>query len=641
MSVNVIFRTLILLSAFLIVWLFTSASWNTGMPGDPAPHTIFLDGCSGILGENIFTEGDFGTGASNVVVNNPNIAPGYTYRSSNLPPPDGFYVLTNNTGDWSNLYGTWMSLGDNSSDPNGYMMVVNASYDPGIFYEQTVSNLCENTTYEFTADVINLIQRNVTGHIRPDVTFLLNDEIKFTSGPIPQDEAWKTYGFTFTTGPDESTVKLTIRNNAPGGIGNDLALDNITFRACGPEAVVWPESVKFICLDADSVRLDAQIFDSPYPQEFFEWEVSEDDGLNWQTIPNTNGPSYTIKRFDSGRYYYRFALAGSAANLTNDKCRVYSRPKEVIVVPLEYEIFDTICIGASYQVGNSTYSQTGFYVDSLISSIGCDSIVSLHLTVMPDPNIQASFDINPPSCFGSSDASLVININNPEFPPYQYALDGVPGGTSPGFGNLSSGSYTTLITDRFGCFAEQQVSIIDPPPLEVDLGADLELTLGQIHTFQPQINPTNVTYQWSPDTGLDCTDCPSPTLQALESNQYTLKISGDAGCSAQDSILVQVNKNYRVFIPNVFSPNGDGKNDFFTILSDGLQVEIITHLRIFDRWGNMVFESSNLSPDDPSLGWDGHFQSSPVANGVYIYQAEIRFIDGYTEVFSGDVSLIR
>jgi len=104
---------------------------------------LFAQACDGNLGENIFEEGDFGSGANNILLPDPMIAPGYAYNAS-PPPVDGLYVITNNTGAWSGLFTTWLNIRDNSSDPNGYMMVVNASFEPGSFYEQQVDGLCEN-----------------------------------------------------------------------------------------------------------------------------------------------------------------------------------------------------------------------------------------------------------------------------------------------------------------------------------------------------------------------------------------------------------------------------------------------------------------------------------------------------------------
>jgi hypothetical protein len=95
--------------------------------------------CNGNLGDNIFTEGDFGKGNANVVAMNPGYAPGFIY-TTNVPPDDGQYTITNDMRPWSNIFPTWIQIGDNSTDPKGYMMVVNASYAPGIFYEQIIDN---------------------------------------------------------------------------------------------------------------------------------------------------------------------------------------------------------------------------------------------------------------------------------------------------------------------------------------------------------------------------------------------------------------------------------------------------------------------------------------------------------------------
>ena len=208
--------------------------------------------CDGNLGENIFEDGDFGSGIANILSPDPNIAPGYNYTFLG-PPNDGLYVITNNTGAWPGLFPTWLAIQDNSSDPQGYMMVVNASFNPGLFYEQIIDDLCENTVYEFSADVINLIASGVSGHIAPNVSFLINDEVRFTTGDIPQNNQWNTYGFTFETIPGQTTVKLSLRNEAPGGIGNDLALDNITFRACGPQALICPLQWKIFVYETENI----------------------------------------------------------------------------------------------------------------------------------------------------------------------------------------------------------------------------------------------------------------------------------------------------------------------------------------------------------------------------------------------------
>ncbi len=176
--------------------------------------------CEGNTGENLFLDGDFGSGSENNIPFDPGIAPGYLYQL-NPPPNDGAYIITNDIGEWFTDFG-WMNIGDNSGDPNGYMMVVNASFDPGLFYQQTISGLCENTDYEFSADIINL-HRPGTNIILPNVSFLIDGEIQVSTGNIEETGNWRTYGFGFSTEAGQTEVTLALQNNAPGGIGNGPA----------------------------------------------------------------------------------------------------------------------------------------------------------------------------------------------------------------------------------------------------------------------------------------------------------------------------------------------------------------------------------------------------------------------------------
>ncbi|MEZ4983871.1 MAG: hypothetical protein R2795_02340 [Saprospiraceae bacterium] len=347
----------------------------------------FTQGCTGNLGDNIFVAGDFGSGEANVLFPNPGIAPDYLYGGS-LPPMDGSYVITNNTGAWPGLFGSWLAIGDNSSDPNGYMMVVNASFSPGLFYDQVVTDLCDNTTYEFSADIINLIRLGVAGHIAPNVTFLIDNVVQFTTGDIASSNTWQTFGFTFTTAPGQTELRLSLRNNAPGGIGNDLAIDNISFRPCGDQAYILPEVPENICEDGAPLPLTATVVGMLYDTPAVQWQTSPDGINNWVDIPGATNITYFHDQLSAGSYFYRFLLANSPLNLANDKCRVNSNVKQVIVQPKAYQIRDTICTGGTYNVGSSTYNATGMYVDSLLSSIGCDSIVYLDLTVLNPPPMQ-------------------------------------------------------------------------------------------------------------------------------------------------------------------------------------------------------------------------------------------------------------
>ncbi|THH36447.1 gliding motility-associated C-terminal domain-containing protein [Neolewinella litorea] len=596
--------------------------------------------CNGNLGENIFTDGDFGSGTANVLTPDPGIAPGFRYAAS-PPPDDGYYTITNDMGRWDNIFGTWIQIGDNSNDPNGYMMVVNASFEPGLFYEQVVDGLCENTLYQFTADIINVLRRG-SNNLLPNVSFLIDDQEYFTTGFIPEDEQWKTYGFTFTTVPGQTSVTLALRNNAPGGFGNDLALDNISFRACGPEALILPREVANICEDGDPIPLEATINGDQFPTPAVQWQRSTDGGTTWTDIPGANDLTYQHTQLSSGAYPYRYLLANSEANLGNSKCQIISNTKVVNVVPKNYTLTDTICSGLSVTVGNSTYDQGGVYVDTLVSSLGCDSIVRLELTVVPDPFLSGRFTTQDPSCSYLTDGSVVLDSILRGRPPYTFTFDGLPRQIGSLIDSLGEGAYPYALEDRYGCRTSDTLQLTSPFPFVINLGENQEVVLGETVTVTVRNSQPITNYRWTPEGAVTC-DSSCVTLEILPANSFTLGLEATSpdGCLASDSLRILVVADRLVYIPTAFSPDGDGSNDQFTVFGKVPNVQFVPSLKIFNRWGGEVYSATDLPVNDPSAGWDGLLNGQPVPPGTYVYVAEVAFLDGIIRQYSGSFVLIE
>ena len=594
--------------------------------------------CSGNLGENIFTDGDFGSGSANIVLKDPKIAPGYQY-TTNTPPFDGFYVLTNNS-DWTNKFPTWLGIKDNSNDPNGYMMVVNASFTPGIFYEQEITGLCENTLYEFSADVINMVRNPVTNHILPNISFLLDGVVKYNTGGIPQSEMWNKVGFTFTTIAGQGSLKLSLQNNAPGGNGNDLALDNISFRACGPMALILPVTIANICENGNPIDLKATLVGKQYPNPAIQWQRSPDGKNNWTNIAGDSVTKHSD--LSSGFYYYRYLIASSPQNLTNPKCRIVSNVKIVRVIPKFYTITDTICEGLTYKSGNSSHTKSGVFIDSLKSSLGCDSIVTLRLTVLPDLGIMADKMINSLNCAGNTDGSIKINTIRNGHGPFNIKLNAATISTDSTFKKLSSGKYTLTITDHIGCKLNESIDIMSPLPFALDLGEDQYLNLGDKLTLHVKTNYIIASSRYLLDNQIVCDQaCDGKSFLPFDSGLLTIEAKSDKGCVAKDTFHLFVKEIIKAFIPNIFTPNGDGKNDYFMIMGDISNIKMINLLQVFNRWGGLIYEGRDLFPNDVQQGWDGTIQGKSADEGLYVYLAKVQLLNDKIKTLSGDILLNR
>ncbi len=216
------------------------------------------------------------------------------------------------------------------------------------------------------------------------------------------------------------------------------------------------------------------------------------------------------------------------------------------------------------------------------------------------------------------------------------------GSTAPDLAVTEVGHYAVTVVS--GCdtaIAEITVGDIE---LGIELGPDLTIPLGDSLELAPTVYPAGgqVSYHWESSGGgslLTCTHC--ETLRATPFNDitYYLTVANDSGCVTGDSIRIKVDKTRFIYIPTAFSPNGDGFNDRFYI--DGKSQEELVRLLIFDRWGDLVFQQSGGLTGDATAGWDGRIKGAFAPGGMYVYLAEIRFLDGAVERFAGGVAVVR
>lgn len=231
-------------------------------------------------------------------------------------------------------------------------------------------------------------------------------------------------------------------------------------------------------------------------------------------------------------------------------------------------------------------------------------------------------------------------------PPFLYSADG--GATfqgSPVFAGLLPGVYAVVVQDALGCETiPEESQLLSPQPVEITLEASVELFQGNSYQINTQLNLPDsaiVTAVWTPSAGLSCADCLRPLATPLQTTGYTLEVTDLNGCFARAVIQIVVDERAGIFVPNIFSPNGDGENDRFFIFANDANIREIRSFLVFDRWGEMVFEYYRFLPNNPAYGWDGAFRGKPLDPAVFVWFAEIELIDGRVEVLKGDVLLKR
>ena len=193
-----------------------------------------------------------------------------------------------------------------------------------------------------------------------------------------------------------------------------------------------------------------------------------------------------------------------------------------------------------------------------------------------------------------------------------------------------------IVSDENGCSEIFEAHLPAPDIPELDFDRQLYTNLADPIDFNILSTVPLNEVIWSTQEGLTCYDCLSPTANPLETTSYQITAISNDGCETTETITVNIAKERDVFVPNIFSPNGDGLNDRLIIFG-GPEVERIQVLQIFSRWGELLYERKNFLPNDPLIGWDGRFRGRKVPSSAYIWIAKVDFIDGVSLAYSGDV----
>lgn len=321
--------------------------------------TLILDSCSlatqpqtcnGSLGSPVVNI-NFGSGVNNpgppLSTTIPGASTNYNYASyaTGTPPNvifDGDYSLVNQVP----VNSAWFTgATDHTGNPNGYMAFFNSAPSPGEFYKQTVTDLCPGTTYEFAAWVANAINPSVLpSAILPNITFKILDAnsqallASYNTGDIPNTNSftWKQYSFLFTLPAGNNSVTLVLANNNIGGNaqpGNDLAIDDITFKPCGPLTTASLSNSTLLdstgvsnCSSANLYGIITGSFNNPT----YQWQVSRDGGNTYSNIIGATALNANYSGFTNGSYLFRL-LSAEAGNINSPNCRFISNVLKLTV----------------------------------------------------------------------------------------------------------------------------------------------------------------------------------------------------------------------------------------------------------------------------------------------------------------------
>jgi gliding motility-associated-like protein len=274
---------------------------------------------------------------------------------------------------------------------------------------------------------------------------------------------------------------------------------------------------------------------------------------------------------------------------------------------------------------------------------GCQIIDEVTIKA-PETGVSAEIEPTTPDCNGSSNGRITF-AGQGGTPPYRYALNSGPYTGSATQIGLKAGDYLPRIIDANGCTATLPVvTLEEPEPIQLDLGPNLTIEIGQDTQLQAvaTLGVPPYAYQWNvlDSLLLSCTTCPNPTVRQLtQLRWFTLLVTDAHGCESRGRVQVAVRRPRLVWVPTGFSPNDDAANDYLMV--HGQQQVHIREFKVFDRWGTLLYQSGTLLINDESQGWDGTFLGQACDPGVYVWMLEVEYLDGQTELLYGNTTLIR
>ncbi len=283
----------------------------------------------------------------------------------------------------------------------------------------------------------------------------------------------------------------------------------------------------------------------------------------------------------------------------------------------------------------------GTYTATVTDSKGCRKTIDAVITQPEQLSGQTS--VQDVSCHGGRNGIITLQMTGGTL-PYQFSTDNRNFNGNNVLIGLKAGNYSLYVKDANNCIFFTQATVNQPDKFQVDAGpASHIIRLGDSVTLSAAaVNAQgNVRFLWSASYGntLSCTECPVTVARPTDQIHYELYGIDDKGCEARDQVAIFVEKERIALVPTGFSPNNDGTND--RLLVHGREGTRVLFFRIFDRWGQLVYQGGSFEVNDEAFGWDGYFRGSPAPSGTYIWHLEVEYPDGVKETRQGQTTLIR
>ena len=466
---------------------------------------------------------------------------------------------------------------------------------------------------------------------------------------LPSDETFLTDSTCDPTQTGVFTEIFTSQNGCDSVVNTTVNL--LSPNECSIEFFLTADPIP--CdIDLGSMAIDISLGQLPMDYSFMD-----SSGNNGSGIVTSN--PFFISQLTAGQYTITLTNANGIS--VSEEIEIVQAAPPIVGIDL---INGLACVGDqtgavvatatgdfppyTYQWSNGAATPgisnliAGNYSVTVFGPFGCEA--SAQVIIEEPLDIEVMFIVNNPDCFNEEGGYVQVEASGGST-PYQFALNGSDFQSENIFNGLSSGVYQITVQDANGCEQVESFAINAPILADVNLGDDDTIQLGDGVTINAIVNlPDSLlsNIEWSGlGTDLECPTCLTQATVPLVTTTYSISIESSDGCTDDDDMTIFVDRRRQVFVPNVFSPNGDGVNDFLFPFAKANSVAKIHSFLIFSRWGETVFEAYGFQPNDPGLGWDGQHKGEPMRPAVFAWFAEIEFIDGQAMLFEGDVVLVR